>query len=87
MLEWWLSPPVDPLVKVHVFNYTNIEEFLNGTDDKIKVVDIGPYTYREKVEKSMMEFHGASISFYVSCNIFRRELPNRFNNRFIHEHL
>lgn len=68
MLEWWLQPPVDPLTKVHIFNYTNIERYMSGVDHKIKVVDIGPFTYREKVEKTMMEYHNGTISFHVSGN-------------------
>ena len=78
MLEWWLQPPVDPLTKVHIFNYTNIERFISGIDDKIKVVDIGPFTYREKVEKTMMEYHDGTISFHVCWNLNRLLSPNWF---------
>lgn len=69
MLSWWLKPPVDPIVKVHIFNYTNIESFLNGSDEKIKIKELGPYAFREAVEKVKLEFHEDSISFYVSANI------------------
>jgi hypothetical protein len=69
MLDWWLKPPVDPLVKVYVFNYTNIDSFLNGTDEKIKINEIGPYTFRDNAEKINVEFHEDAISFYVSITI------------------
>lgn len=69
MQGWWLKPPVDPMVKVHVFNYTNIENFLSGTDEKIKLQEIGPYTFREQVEKVKLEFHEDLISFNVSQNL------------------
>lgn len=68
MLSWWLNPPVDPIIKVYIFNYTNIDSFLNGTDEKIKLEEIGPYTFREHVQKIRLEYHDDSISFYVSAN-------------------
>lgn len=42
----WKNPPVQPLMKVHIFNYTNIKEYMSGNETKLKVTDIGPYTYR-----------------------------------------
>lgn len=66
MLSWWLNPPVHPIVKVHIFNYTNIERFLNGSDSKIKLNEIGPYSFREDVKKVKLEYREDSISFYVS---------------------
>ncbi|XP_058123242.1 scavenger receptor class B member 1-like [Anopheles ziemanni] len=49
--EWWAKPPVYPLLKVHIFNYTNTKEFLAGVDSKLKVKDLGPYVYKETAEK------------------------------------
>lgn len=66
MLEWWLRPPIDPLVKVYVFNYTKIEEFLNGSDAKIAVEEIGPFAYREHIEKVNVRFDDDRITFHVS---------------------
>lgn len=66
MLEWWLRPPVEPIVKVYVFNYTNIERFLNGSDAKIAVEELGPYAYREHIEKVNVRFDGDQITFHVS---------------------
>lgn len=66
ILEWWLRPPIDPIVKVYVFNYTNIDSFLNGSDTKIFVDEIGPYSYREHIEKVNVRFNDDQITFHVS---------------------
>ncbi|XP_053675470.1 lysosome membrane protein 2-like [Anopheles nili] len=49
--DWWVRPPVYPLLKVHVFNYTNAEQFLAGNDSKLTVEDLGPFVYKETAEK------------------------------------
>lgn len=48
--EWWKTPPDEVLLRVRVFNVTNSEEFLSGADDKIKVDEVGPYVYLEKLQ-------------------------------------
>lgn len=68
MLSWWLKPPIDPIVKVYIFNYTNIDRFLSGADSKIQVKEIGPYAYREPVEKVNLQFENDIISFNVSLS-------------------
>mgnify|MGYP003471547052 FL=1 len=66
MLDWWIHPPVDPIVKVYIFNYTNIDRFLNGTDAKIKIEEVGPYAYREHIEKVNVRFKDDQITYHVS---------------------
>lgn len=44
--EAWKDPPVKPLICVHIFNYTNIDEFLSDQNTIIKLKDTGPYCYR-----------------------------------------
>ncbi|XP_077301234.1 scavenger receptor class B member 1-like isoform X2 [Arctopsyche grandis] len=46
----WKTPPVKPLMKVHIFNYTNAEEIMSGAETKFKLQELGPYTYRETIE-------------------------------------
>jgi hypothetical protein len=41
----WTAPPVQPLMGVYLFNYTNIKEFEEGKE-KLKVQEVGPYVYR-----------------------------------------
>lgn len=44
--EAWRKPPVKPLICVHIFNYTNFDDFKKGIDDKIRIKEVGPYCYR-----------------------------------------
>lgn len=44
--DWWVEPPIQPLFKIRVFNYTNFKEFEEGIDDKLKVQEVGPFTFR-----------------------------------------
>ncbi|XP_053682926.1 platelet glycoprotein 4-like isoform X3 [Sabethes cyaneus] len=62
--EWWERPPVNPLLKVHVFNYTNVEEFIKGEATKLKVVDLGPYVYHETAEKVNVSYNGDGTITY-----------------------
>lgn len=66
-LEWWIDSPIKPLLKVHIFNYTNIDAVLQGKEDKIKVQDIGPYVYEETLQRVHLSYHDENkITFYVS---------------------
>uniref|UniRef100_A0A182YBW4 Scavenger receptor class B n=1 Tax=Anopheles stephensi TaxID=30069 RepID=A0A182YBW4_ANOST len=62
--EWWAKPPVYPLLKVHVFNYTNTKEFLEGKASKLKVEDLGPYVYKETAEKTNVIHNGDGTISY-----------------------
>lgn len=48
---WWKDPPVHPLLKVRVFNYTNLEEYQAGNASKLRVEELGPYIYRETITR------------------------------------
>lgn len=66
-LKYFIKPPLDPLLKVHIFNYTNADRFIEGLDDKLIVEDIGPLTYVEKVEKVDVVYNdNNTISYRVS---------------------
>ncbi|XP_046615004.1 scavenger receptor class B member 1 [Neodiprion virginianus] len=45
----WEKPPVDIYIKVYIFNITNPNEFIAGTE-KLRVEEIGPYVYQEMLE-------------------------------------
>lgn len=66
MLNYWTTPPIDPIIKVYVFNYTNILELENGIDKRIKLDEVGPYVYRERIEKTGLIYEQDKISFNVS---------------------
>jgi scavenger receptor class B, member 1 len=42
---WWSKPPVEPKVKVYVYNVTNADEFLNNGSKPI-LEELGPYVYK-----------------------------------------
>lgn len=66
------NPKYDTLLKVHVFNYTNIKEYLEYKADKIKVVDIGPLTYKEHTTKVNVIFNdNHTVTFRVSMQFYR----------------
>ncbi|XP_054258356.1 lysosome membrane protein 2-like isoform X2 [Macrosteles quadrilineatus] len=53
----WQKPPVKPLICVHVFNYTNFDDYTAGKSKKLKVKETGPYCYRETLEKIDVKFY------------------------------
>jgi hypothetical protein len=68
-MEWWLDSPIQPLIKIHIFNYTNIDDFMQGRAKKLKVEDIGPYVYKEYGQRVNLQYIDENkITFYVSCN-------------------
>lgn len=66
MFSYYTSPPIDPILKVWMFNYTNIDDVLNGSAKIIKLDEIGPYVYRERIEKTGIDVQGQLITFRVS---------------------
>lgn len=54
--ELWRKPPVVPYLKVYFFNVTNAREFMeNG--EKLRLKEVGPYTYKEVWEKKDTVWH------------------------------
>ncbi|XP_073977395.1 platelet glycoprotein 4-like isoform X2 [Rhodnius prolixus] len=53
----WKKPPVKPLICIFVFNYTNIEEYKAKHHNKLKLQEVGPYCYRETLEKKNITFN------------------------------
>ena len=59
------------LLKVHIFNYTNIDRYLAGKENKIVVKDVGPFVYREHTKKVETSFNdNFTITFKVRLYIF-----------------
>ncbi|KAL0858764.1 hypothetical protein ABMA27_011236 [Loxostege sticticalis] len=71
----WQRPNVQPLMKVHVFNYTNWRAVRDGYEDTFHVEDTGPYVYSQQVERVNVGFRGQQLTFQ-EINDFRF-LPNR----------
>lgn len=41
---WWSKPPVEPMMKIYVYNVTNADEFLNNGTKPV-LDELGPYVY------------------------------------------
>ncbi|XP_072929431.1 scavenger receptor class B member 1-like [Epargyreus clarus] len=43
----WEKPTYRLFCSVHVFNYTNVPEYLNGTEKILRVEELGPFVFQE----------------------------------------
>jgi len=59
----WQIPPVKPYVSIYPFNYTNINRVLKYGDTPI-VQELGPFVYRETVERLNVEFNADGTVTY-----------------------
>lgn len=60
--QYWQKPGVVRLTKVYIFNVTNPDGFLAG--EKPRLVEVGPFVYREDMEKTNIHFHdNYTVSF------------------------
>ncbi|KAK7793327.1 hypothetical protein R5R35_003063 [Gryllus longicercus] len=61
--QWWRKPPVNPVMRIYVYNVTNADEFLNNGSKPI-VEELGPYVYVETWEKVHLRFNeNKTVSF------------------------
>uniref|UniRef100_A0A8D8S8B9 Scavenger receptor class B member 1 n=1 Tax=Cacopsylla melanoneura TaxID=428564 RepID=A0A8D8S8B9_9HEMI len=56
VFEMWRKPPVNPIMRIHIYNVTNADEFLSVPGTKPVLDEIGPYTYEETWEKVDLSF-------------------------------
>ena len=63
MLSVWLNPPIEPLLKLYVFNITNPEEVLEGVDPVSQ--ELGPYVYRSSLERQVTTVMDPSIQIVI----------------------
>lgn len=64
----WVSPPTTVYMQFYVFNYTNINDIITK-NAKPKVVQLGPYSYRELRTNVVMEEDDYEIT-YLQNNSF-----------------
>ncbi|XP_013146636.1 PREDICTED: scavenger receptor class B member 1-like isoform X2 [Papilio polytes] len=57
IFEMWRKPEVKLYCRVYLFNVTNAEEYMAGKDDKLKLQEVGPYVYRERLEHEVLQFN------------------------------
>lgn len=68
--SYWQKPGVMRLTKVYIFNVTNSQAFLE-TGEKPKLVEVGPFVYREDMEKVNIKFHDNDTLTYQYNKILR----------------
>ncbi|XP_076238842.1 scavenger receptor class B member 1 [Calliopsis andreniformis] len=67
----WQRPPVGLTFKIYIFNYTNLREFENGNASKLQVQEVGPYVYRETLNRVNVELHNNGTVTYQEKRSFR----------------
>jgi len=65
----WEDPPISPHFKVYFFNLTNPEAVFEGTE-KPKLVEVGPYTYRQQWLKQNVTWHDNGTISYKTRKVF-----------------
>lgn len=61
--DMWQNSSVKPYVSIYPFNYTNIDRVLEYGDTPV-VQELGPFVYREMVERINVEFHANGTVTY-----------------------
>lgn len=64
--EEWVIPSPEVRLSVYIFSVENPDAFLNGTDEKLRLVEIGPIVYREHLHHQNVEFHENSTLSYTA---------------------
>jgi scavenger receptor class B protein 1 len=68
--QYWQKPGVTRLTKVYIFNVTNPDNFLN-LGEKPRLQEIGPFVYREDMEKVNIKFHDNGTLTYQHKKILQ----------------
>ncbi|KAL1502465.1 hypothetical protein ABEB36_007602 [Hypothenemus hampei] len=68
--QYWQKPGVIRLTKVYIFNVTNPEGFLKQ-GEKPKLQEVGPFVYREDMEKVNIKFHDNGTVSYQHKKILK----------------
>ncbi|XP_024944736.1 lysosome membrane protein 2-like isoform X2 [Cephus cinctus] len=73
VFTWWERPPVRPIYKIRIFNYSNVEDFQSGKDSKLRVEEVGPYVYRETLSRVNVKLHENGTASYQEKRSFQWE--------------
>lgn len=68
--HYWQKPGVIRLTKVYIFNVTNPDDFLQE-GEKPRLQEIGPFVYREDMEKVNIRFHDNGTVSYQHKKILQ----------------
>ncbi|KAF2880151.1 hypothetical protein ILUMI_26014 [Ignelater luminosus] len=53
----WKGPFMRSVLKVYIFNYTNVDEYERGEAEKLHVKEVGPFVYEEISERVNVQFY------------------------------
>ncbi|XP_055312285.1 scavenger receptor class B member 1-like isoform X2 [Sitodiplosis mosellana] len=62
--EEWVIPTPEVRLSVYIFSVENPDTFLDGTDEKLRLIEIGPIVYREILHHENVKFHENSTLSY-----------------------
>ncbi|XP_019765703.1 scavenger receptor class B member 1 isoform X2 [Dendroctonus ponderosae] len=68
--QYWQKPGVIRLTRVYIFNVTNPDGFLKQ-GEKPKLKEVGPFVYREDMEKVNIKFHDNGTVSYQQKKILK----------------
>ena len=51
MFHMWSDPPVNPVIRVYIYNFTNLQDYLSGEAPMPVLNEVGPFTYSATHEK------------------------------------
>lgn len=66
--DMWTDPKPEVLLSIHIFTIENAQQFLDGTDSKLEVKDLGPIVYREITHHSDIVFHSENSTMSYTAN-------------------
>ncbi|PNF20587.1 hypothetical protein B7P43_G04866 [Cryptotermes secundus] len=64
--EWWADPPQQVLIRLYLFNVTNYEHIINGTQTKLHLQEVGPYIFREQLQHTNIVWNDNGTMTYTS---------------------
>lgn len=76
--DWWVSPPDEILLRIYLFNITNLEAFLSGTDQKLNLDEVGPIIFQEKLNHTNVT-HNDNGTLSYTAKRFLVYLPTMNN--------
>lgn len=65
--EQWVKPSPEVRLSVYIFTVENGDAFLNGTDEKLRLKEIGPIIYREHLHHQNIVHHDNSTLSYTAA--------------------
>nr|CAI5869844.1 unnamed protein product [Callosobruchus analis] len=79
LFSMWKAPPYDVVMRLYLFNVTNVDEFLAGKG-KLNVTEVGPYAYKEILTHNNVTFGEDGTISYDPKRVFTHDPRNSVGN-------